>query len=860
MSTDEAEIRRDDDGNPYWTFVVDSRHLIQTSRVAFPRQVARALGCRPQTKTLVAVDLPPECEHLSVEWQTAPTDRAIIANLAEPLRRLRVANRQLVNLVITGSSRVELRPARGSKPPTPWGSPPTPILPDWHLKALSAVPVPHGLRALLEADASETELRVVSDLGGFWESRTKRLDIEACRVLLRFVERQRWPPRDHVVVSSEADLVRLLECPLRRRARNCISSAVAGRRLDPDRPVTVGWLLSLHNFGFRSLLEVMSVAEAAGDSGFLAARPPTEPDQAATSPEPSQSPDPSLAAWSSAIPSLGRLLTASAEFYGARTLTDALTCDLGRIISELHMEDSLNGLLIRDLADGRTFTEEAVSAVTEFWEALSPTQRVILIERVLAPEPQSLEEIGRKTSLSRERIRQIQKPLEARLRQCRHDGDIRYWVSFVGAKIRHHVGPIATEKDLEERIARAFPDAETAEADNAVIPVARQLLRRELGYTCDGAVCLDRTASEVVKGLKDSARSIADDTGLIDESELRHRLPHETWHKHWDVLIAQSGLHRLGDRLALRDTAKARAKAALLTIGRNATKSEIAQHSGLDPARIAGALAGIQSVARADKTRWGLRDWIDDVYEGIPAEIVQRIEEDGGSARLNRLLDELPRLFGVSEMSVRAYVATPAFRVEHGWVSIAEEPDFVVGRFKDVASGRDSSGDLYWAFPMHERYLRGFSVVGVPPELAVALGCEFGRKSTATVRSPQGCRAVSVNWRKTALTGPEIGRVGDSMESIGAREGDLIRLVIHTEDEISFTHPESIETDPDDKDGTGHRISPIRSLVDKTQGAGGPYLGVRTGVPIAARLKTSTQSSTTSRNQGRDLPSQPPAF
>ena len=85
-------------------------------------------------------------------------------------------------------------------------------------------------------------------------------------------------------------------------------------------------------------------------------------------------------------------------------------------------------------------------------------------------------------------------------------------------------------------------------------------------------------------------------------------------------------------------------KAALLHIGSPANKAEIAEQSGLTERQVGAALSQIESVARADKTRWGLREWIDDIYEGIPAEIVQRINEDGGSTRLNRLLEELPRM------------------------------------------------------------------------------------------------------------------------------------------------------------------------------------------------------------------------
>ena len=447
---------------------------------------------------------------------------------------------------------------------------------------------------------------------------------------------------------------------------------------------------------------------------------------------------------------------------------------------------------------------------------------------------------------SREWIRKLEKKLKQSLNES-----VGASIGILADVVSEKIGAVTTDGELDRHIADLFS---VNTHHTPAVSLARQMLRAKLDYSCHDGTCISQQALTVIRGLKDAATAIADDVGLIDEAALLPHLPDPEWAEHLPVLSDRCGLHRVSGRLALRTTARARAKAALMAIGRSATKEEIATIAELDPARIGGHLSSIPSVARADKHRWGLRDWIDDVYEGIPAEIVQRIDEDGGSTRLNRLLDELPRLFGVSEMSVRAYVATPAFRVEHGWVSVAEEPDFVVGKFRDVASGRDSSDDLYWTFPMHERYLRGFSVVGVPPELAVALGCGFGRKSTVTVRSPQGSRAVSVNWRKTALTGPEIGRVTDSMNSLGAREGDLVQLVVHSEDEISFTRSESRAIDPAHNDGTAHRIPPIGSFTDNTQGAGGPYLGVRTGVPIAARLKMSSQSSATPEAKIRTRP------
>ena len=122
----------------------------------------------------------------------------------------------------------------------------------------------------------------------------------------------------------------------------------------------------------------------------------------------------------------------------------------------------------------------------------------------------------------------------------------------------------------------------------------------------------------------------------------------------------------------------------------------------------------IPGVARADRDRWGLVEWIDDKYEGIAAEIIQRIEEGGGATKLNRLLDELPRLFGVSKISVRAYVSTSQFVVRDGYVSVADVSSIVFRDLNDVIDGRDAAGNPYWTFVVEDRYFDGYSLTNLP--------------------------------------------------------------------------------------------------------------------------------------------------
>ena len=105
-----------------------------------------------------------------------------------------------------------------------------------------------------------------------------------------------------------------------------------------------------------------------------------------------------------------------------------------------------------------------------------------------------------------------------------------------------------------------------------------------------------------------------------------------------------------------KDTKRNQALAALLTIGRPATKEELSGLMADYPVQKVGSLlSSIQGIVRADRDNWGLEEWVDDEYSGIVDEILQRLDEDGGTTTVHRLVTEIPAQFGVSESSVRSY-------------------------------------------------------------------------------------------------------------------------------------------------------------------------------------------------------------
>ncbi|MCY4193455.1 MAG: hypothetical protein OXF04_04055, partial [bacterium] len=631
----------------------------------------------------------------------------------------------------------------------------------------------------------------------------------------------------------------------------------------PLNDITFVDLLSITNFGLVSLLDLMCVVEAAQNLGYFQEPALAHPyaqshsalaaHSALPAQDPPEPPDPTEVAWSTATVVLQRLLTAASEISGARTLADALSGDLGGLAAKLGMADHLGEISLPDLTGEPQLAHESLSALTELWESLPHVEQTILHKRILAANPLTLEELGEAADLTRERIRQIEKRIESRLNHPSISGPaVNCWIGMLAILLQRTLGPITTPRDVKEQVSAIFPIYKANEdATFHIDEMARYLLHKELDYVDIDDLLFDKYAIALVDAIKTIANSIADEFGLVDETEIESLLPDATAHiserawktnlnalidEHWESLLSRCGLYRLHGTLALQDTSKTRTVAALLAIGRPATKEEIGELSGLRPDRVGAQLSLLPGVVRADKHRWGLAEWVDDEYEGIPAEIIQRINEDGGSTRLSRLLEELPRMFGVAESSVKAYLDTPAFQVEHGWVREADNPTFLLHRLEDVIDGYDDNGDPYWEFEIEDRHLEGYSLHEVPLEVAGALECGFGNRTTARVLNPANCQKISVIWRKTSMRGPEIGRLGQSLIAIGAQGGDEVRLIIHNTKEVSF---ERVIKD------TGKLQTHQSTKPDETSDtdATTTFKGIQIGTPITARIIRDSHTS-----------------
>lgn len=645
----------------------------------------------------------------------------------------------------------------------PWGSPPTPLLPSWYRQNLPNFPLPRSIQKI------NPKTKTVGELGAFWEGVKTPIDKVSLQMLVSLVRNHR-PHPNYVVIPSGINPIALSRFPLQKRTSNLFKLEDNVSKLEDllkdDKGLTVGELMAFKNFGLVSLLDLMCVAELALSERVLKG---TYLNINETNPE---KPAEHTKDWDIMVDLIGTLLSAANEFHGVASVRDALELDLANLAAIIGIAQDLDSIRIRNLTHVRRIATTITEGLGVILGSLTSREQLILKRRLLANSPNTLQELGKQIGVTRERIRQIELGVLDSIENA-----VGPEISIATSLLNERLGPVTSVTKIEKLIADFFDSLSTNQTE---IDLANCLIKSRLNYSCVQGICFNEAAISAIKILGDTATKLADDVGLIDKKTLQDHLPDEKWGSFFPQLVQGCRLHRIGDRLALRDTIKARVKAAILKIGRAATKEEIETVCGLDSDQIRGPLSGIPTVVRMDKTRWGLVEWTDDVYEGISTEIIQRVNEDGGATPLRRLLEELPNQFRVSKSSVRAYVGTPKFTLSDGYVSLAHESSISFRNLEDVIDGRTVSGNPYWTFPVRNRYFDGYSLTGFPPELARELGCEPNGKTKALVANLEGPKGIKISivWSVASLAGVTLGYLAEPLQKLGVRKGDRIRLVI----------------------------------------------------------------------------------
>lgn len=641
----------------------------------------------------------------------------------------------------------------------PWGQPPTPLLPTSFLTLLDAQPLPAAL------SRARRELGTFSDLARFWEIFEGPLHGWQKDELVEAVQKILPNLSSAVVVSAGVTSEQLVSLPIRVRTANAIRRST----IFPNaHPITAGDLLQLPNFGIRSLIDVACVAEAAGLSkGELGPADSSHHDVAHGS----------TTSWAPSDAFLNDLLPALAlarDTLGVRSVADALGSP--RLTEALECTGALESfreLSLEELPKQIGPLAGLIDAV-RLAEAEGDGSLADIFLRHKIHRTETLEALGKERGVTRERVRQLEKRFSEMLtRQGRNHAEA------IAAMLKAELPPITSSDAVHERIEEVVQSASSSRSDtldSSTLDLAKYLLEEQLSLHTKGTLALSDEGLLAEERLQQLIESHADDVGLVDLGEIV-TYADLGFELEMQDLASLLGLVRIGRYFAIRDSNRARVKVALLEIGRSATKEEIAERADVQ-GRVGSTLSAIHSIVRASRTEWGLREWIDDVYEGIPAEIQQRIDEHGGAVSREFLLQDIPQRFDVTEASVKAYISSPQFEVNDGFVSLASLSSISYRPLEDVAL-RSEDGELTWEFKMEARYLDGYSIVNFPRELARELDCPPNGRSEIPVSSPEGCEPVSVVWRLANVSGAaEVGHVRSALQALGAKADAKVQLII----------------------------------------------------------------------------------
>lgn len=615
------------------------------------------------------------------------------------------------------------------------------------------------------------------------------------RDVLEVLHQGDLPSSDVLAWPAGLDRSILGDLSLQVRTWNCLHHA---RLLEGDGAITVGELMHIRHFGRASLQdflinvdkylrEYIGTESEEGDAprdGDLAPGDNTDPTRNA---DLEASTDISPSPWDEAGRILSPLFAAATELQGAETLADTLHPDLMRLGDKLGIASAISSIQIGDVtADTPRLVSSLLDRLSHFLDIASPNEQAIIEHRLLRTHPMTLEELGSRVGRTRERVRQIQVTVERKLHSV-FGSDVR----IIASTLKEQLGSMLPQSEVDARITDCLP----MDSDGIAVDVLRNALVDEMGFVLKDGMYLDRRARMQLADIRVSIRKLADDVGLVDEQRAVAGLPGEPWSRYWSWIWAHCGLHNLFGFWSIRNSAKARAKAALMSIGRPATREEVSRVCGFGDAKTGSHLSVIPSVVKADKDRWGLREWVDDEYNGIVGEITQRIEEDGGATKTERLLTELPAKFGVHRMSVYAYMQTPKFIIRDDWISIASTSSVRLRDLDDVIDGRDQDGAPYWLFTVESRFLDGYSVTGVPPEFAHALGCRPDDHAHLRIENLPECPELSIRWPLASTTGGSLGYLRKALQKLGLQPGQQARVTIRGVAVVSLSLHENGDDD-----------------------------------------------------------------
>ncbi|MFD2348949.1 sigma factor-like helix-turn-helix DNA-binding protein [Nonomuraea ferruginea] len=410
--------------------------------------------------------------------------------------------------------------------------------------------------------------------------------------------------------------------------------------------------------------------------------------------------------------------------------------------------------------------------VDALFAALDERQRAIARDRLYAADRATLDELAQRFSVTRERIRQIERDLRDHVELWLAGPEAAALVAHV-TWLRGWLGSAAPADDLTAAVPW-----HRAELRTLGIPAWRFVRTLLTGYEqTDGwliAGGADDLREKTRQLFADGPHPLAEAVTMVTQLGVREDVA-ERW------ILAVPQLRVLdGHVVPWPRSINDKAEAVLAVSGKPMSPEEIQERIGEDYSLVGirNQLTADDRFLRLDRNKYGLTRWGGDQYLGIREMIVREIERADGEAPVSTIVANLTSRYDVSESSVRAYSGGPGFeRSQRGWIRVAgTSPSGEAGAYqprKDVSETRRSfrSRDGRWwhRVDVNAEHLRG-SGSPLPTGFAAHLGMAPGGSLTAS--TPSG--DVVISWHNQ----PTMGSIRNVLADFKASEGDHVFLTV----------------------------------------------------------------------------------
>ena len=383
---------------------------------------------------------------------------------------------------------------------------------------------------------------------------------------------------------------------------------------------------------------------------------------------------------------------------------------------------------------------------------------------------------AKSAAISRQRIHQLTRQIGERATAAAGGA-----LDELASLVNRQAGAACTAEKVEQLLAAATASRAGAARSLLRGEVRRRMERRQAGkmsLSAKGWAAQRRTAAYRRNNIKTGTiwtpwNELVAATGLTDADA--------------EAVGAWCGITRKGNWALLRDDPHVRAQLALMELGQPASARTIGEVSGLGEETAQRIFRNAPWALRCGPSRWGLADWANRRYQGTAQMIEQAIADGGGSTNWQRLLEELPRQYGVTRATVQGYLRSRAFVVEEDRVRLRLAHEQVFAPLETAADGMDAAGDPWLVLRIDkERTQRGFSTTNVPPEMARYCGCRPEETTEVAVRQPPASGPLTISWRLSSTSGISIGRLRQAMETLRLKNGQALKLTFHKDKSVDI--------------------------------------------------------------------------